>query len=71
MEKLFLLRKEHNQPDYRYGTFVQSFNGVELITTEEITESNMFDHIGDAMKESVNICETLGVRYKVESVYLE
>lgn len=71
MERLFLLRKEHNQPNYLYGTFVQNFNGTELVTTEEITDSNMHDHIGDAMRESVNIYDTLGVRYKVESIYLD
>lgn len=71
MEKLFLLRKEHNQETFKdFGSFVQGFDGVNLTTTEEITESNLYDHIGDAMRESVNIYDRLGVRYKVESIYL-
>ena len=71
-EKLFLLRKEHNQDNFsNLGTFVQRFDNNNLTTTEEITESNLYNHIGDAMKVSVNIYDALGVRYKVESIYID
>lgn len=71
-KKLFLLRKEHNQDNFSdLGTFVQWFDGTNLTTTEEITDSNLYAHIGDAMKVSVNIYDALGVRYKVESIYLD